>query len=95
MDFREYFQFEIKEIEADKIEEIKDFPIGERILHKQDEVSGYHETFLWRHEYVQAGISDANVLALFYTMYHLTSTSSKNTLRNTSSMILAKKMSLH
>lgn len=68
MDFKEYFQFEIKEIEADKIEEIKDFPIGERILHKQDEVSGYHETFLWRHEYVQAGISDANVLALFYTI---------------------------
>lgn len=66
MDLRDYFKFDITEVKDGEREQIKKFPVGKKILHKQNDVSGYYETFLWRHEYVQPGISDANVVALFY-----------------------------
>lgn len=61
-----YIQTNVTEIAEQNTQSLNELPYGSAILYRTNEHSTYYSSFIDRHEFVRPGISDANVVVLFY-----------------------------
>lgn len=64
----QYFEINVQEIQEGDIEKLNNLPYGQYILERTNEDATYLSSFQTRHNFTRPGISDANVVSLFYTM---------------------------